>query len=140
MVLSGASGLLTDEAIQRLLQKQPPVAAGPLEAALRPAAVLVPLVWFNNQWHLLFTRRTETVNSHKGQVSFPGGAADPEDHSPETTALREAYEEIGLRSEDVRVLGRLAAYATVSSFLITPVVGQVRWPNQFHISPQEVSR
>jgi 8-oxo-dGTP pyrophosphatase MutT (NUDIX family) len=139
---SSASGssLLTDEAISHLLQRQRLIISVSAESDLRPAAVLAPLVWFDNQWHLLFTRRTETVNSHKGQVSFPGGVADPEDPSPEATALREAREEIGLRAEDVRILGRLAARTTVSSYRITPVVGHVRWPNEFYISPHEVSR
>lgn len=56
----------------------------------RLAAVLVPLTYADGEWHLLFTRRADTVEHHKGQVSFPGGAADPEDTSPEDTALREA--------------------------------------------------
>ena len=98
------------------------------------------MVWFNTQWHLLFTRRTETVHSHKGQVYIPRRRRRPEDPSPEATALREAYEEIGLQAEDVLIFGRLAARATVSSFRITPVVARVRWPNVFRISPQEVSR
>jgi 8-oxo-dGTP pyrophosphatase MutT (NUDIX family) len=148
--LSGVSpadpaGLQAEESIIRLLLEQPTRSADTLEpdtknAGLRPAAVLAPLVWFNKHWSLLFTRRTETVNSHKGQVSFPGGVADPEDHSPEATALRETYEEIGLRPEDVRILGRLSTRTTVSSYLITPVVGRVRWPNEFRISTHEVSR
>ncbi len=145
-MVSGASGLLTDDAIIRLLQEQSEGgdALADFDSAilahLRPAAVLVPLLLMEDQWHLLFTRRTETVNSHKGQVSFPGGAGDPGDVSPEETALREAFEEIGLRPEDVRVYGRLASRPTVSSFMVTPVVGRVRWPNVFQVSPHEVSR
>jgi 8-oxo-dGTP pyrophosphatase MutT (NUDIX family) len=137
----GASVGLTDDAIIHLLQGQaldPSLDAA--FAALRPASVLVPLLYANGCWSLLFTRRTETVNSHKGQVSFPGGAADQGDASPEATALREAFEEIGLMPEDVSIFGRLASRATVSSFLITPVVGRVRWPGKFQVSPQEVSR
>lgn len=109
-------------------------------AGLRPAAVLVPLLLENNQWHLLFTRRTETVNSHKGQVSFPGGAADPEDVSIEATALREAYEEIGLQAAGVRILGQLAVRPTISRFLVTPVVARIPWPISFELSTHEVSR
>ena len=107
---------------------------------LRPAAVLVPLVWTEDQWHLLFTRRTETLPSHRGQVSFPGGAADPADQSPEETALREAFEETGIRADDVKILGRLAYLATVTNYLVTPVVGRIRWPYLFHLSQEEVSR
>jgi hypothetical protein len=65
------------------------------ETRLKCAAVLVPLVWQDNEWHLLYTRRTDKVESHKGQVSFPGGACDDGESTPEETALREAEEEIG---------------------------------------------
>src|SRR6185312_2537635 len=78
------------------------------ETRLKCAAVLVPLVWHDEEWHLLYTRRTDTVESHKGQVSFPGGACDEDEKTPEETALREAEEEIGLSPNNVRVLGRLA--------------------------------
>ena len=61
----------------------------------RCAAVLIPLTWFDDEWHLLYTRRTDKVETHKGQVSFPGGACDPGEETPEQTALREAEEEIG---------------------------------------------
>ena len=124
----------------RSADRRPDQALNAGYAGLRSASVLVPLLWADDRWSLLFTRRTETVNSHKGQVSFPGGAADPEDASPEATALREAFEEIGLLAEDVRIFGRLLSRPTISSFLITPVVGRVRWPGDFHVSPQEVSR
>ncbi len=136
----GASGGITDDAIIHLLRAQPPGSLQGSYPSLRPAAVLVPLLFMDNQWSLLFTRRTETVNSHKGQVSFPGGAADEGDSSPEATALREAYEEIGLPPEHVRILGRLHSRPTISSFLITPVVGRVHLPGDFRISPDEVSR
>jgi 8-oxo-dGTP pyrophosphatase MutT (NUDIX family) len=107
---------------------------------LRPAAVLIPLCRQDENWCLLLTRRTDTVHSHKGQVSFPGGAAEPQDTSPEETALREAQEEIGLIGEDVQVLGRLATRPTISNFLVTPVVARISWPASFRLSPDEVSR
>ena len=78
------------------------------ETRLKCAAVLIPLVWYDDEWHLLFTRRTDTVESHKGQVSFPGGACDEGETTPEQTALREADEEIGIHPGNVRVLGRLS--------------------------------
>src|SRR3989304_8876598 len=59
------------------------------ETRLKCAAVLVPLVWHEDEWHLLFTRRTDSVESHKGQVSFPGGAGEEGEKTPEETALRE---------------------------------------------------
>ena len=111
----------------------------PLES-LRCAAVLVPLLRFDGEWHLLFTRRTDRVESHKGQVSFPGGACDAGETTPEQTALREAEEEIGMNPSDVRVLGRLATMATISSFKVTPVVGVIAWPYVFRPEQNEVAR
>src|SRR5574339_985495 len=97
------------------------------ETRLKCAAVLVPLVWQDEEWHLLYTRRTDTVESHKGQVSFPGGACDDGETTPEQTALREAEEEIGINPAHVNVLGRLANLITISYFRVTPVVGAVKW-------------
>ncbi len=91
----------------------------------RRAAVLVPLVASPDGMHLLLTKRTDTVEHHKGQISFPGGAADDTDVSLIGTALREAFEEIGLPSSAVRVLGALDEVRTPSGFLITPIVGVI---------------
>ena len=110
------------------------------ETTLKCAAVLIPLVWYHEEWHLLFTRRTDTVESHKGQVSFPGGACDEGETTPEQTALREAEEEIGLNPGDVRVLGRLSNLITITYFRVTPVVGVVRWPAVFRVGAHEVAR
>jgi 8-oxo-dGTP pyrophosphatase MutT (NUDIX family) len=110
------------------------------ETRLKCAAVLIPLVWYDDEWHLLFTRRTDTVESHKGQVSFPGGACDEGETTPEQTALREADEEIGLNPNDVRVLGRLSNLITITYFRVTPVVGVVNWPNVFRVGEHEVAR
>ena len=107
---------------------------------LRCAAVLVPLAYFRGEWLLLFTRRTERLESHKGQVSFPGGACDEGETTPEQTALREADEEIGMRPADVKVLGRLSQMITVSSFRVTPVVGVIPWPYTFKVAGIEVAR
>jgi hypothetical protein len=79
---------------------------------------------------LLYTRRSEQVYDHKGQVSFPGGACEPEDASIEETALREAKEEIGVEPADVQILGRLPEMRTVSFYNITPVVGVMPWPTR----------
>ncbi|HXD09712.1 MAG TPA: CoA pyrophosphatase [Anaerolineales bacterium] len=110
------------------------------ETRLKCAAVLVPLVWENDEWHLLFTRRTDRVESHKGQVSFPGGACDEGETTPEETALREAEEEIGLNPHDVKILGRLANMITISQFRVTPVVGVIKWPTVFRLGEHEVAR
>ena len=110
------------------------------ETRLKCAAVLVPLFWHNHEWNLLFTRRTDQVESHKGQVSFPGGGCDEGESTPEETALREAREEIGLDPGRVRLLGRLANMVTITSFRITPVVGVIEWPAVFIVGPNEVER
>ena len=107
---------------------------------IKCAAVLLPLVWFENNWNLLYTRRTDRVESHKGQVSFPGGACDFEDRNPEGTALREAREELGIQPEDVKILGRLSNLLTISYYRVTPVVGIVPWPYVFRVENTEVAR
>ena len=107
---------------------------------LKCAAVLIPLVWWKNEWHLVFTRRTEAVEHHKGQVSFPGGGCNADETTPEQTALREAEEEIGLRSKDVRLLGRLNEVLTITRFRVTPVIGVMPWPYKVRLEPAEVER
>ena len=110
------------------------------DTVLRCAAVLIPLTYVQDEWHILFTRRTDRVESHKGQVSFPGGACDEGETTPEQTALREADEEIGMRPADVTVLGRLSQLITISSFRVTPVVGVIPYPYAFKVSGFEVGR
>ncbi|HTP00576.1 MAG TPA: CoA pyrophosphatase [Anaerolineales bacterium] len=110
------------------------------ETRLKCAAVLVPLLWQDDQWSLLFTRRTDHVESHKGQVSFPGGGCDEGEITPEETALREAQEEIGLEPQRVRILGRLPNMITITSFHVTPVVGVIEWPAVFIVGQHEVAR
>ena len=107
---------------------------------LKCAAVLLPLAWWQETWQLVYTRRTETVEHHKGQVSFPGGGCEVEETSAESTALREAREEIGLDPADVRLLGRLNDTLTVTGFRVTPVVGVIRWPFPLQLEPAEVGR
>lgn len=105
----------------------------------RPAAVLVPLYVDGGGWNVLFTLRTHTVESHKGQVSFPGGRVDPGDTTRVDTALRESEEEIGLRRQDVRVLGQLDELLTVTQYHITPIVATFPWPYEFVLSTAELS-
>ncbi len=110
------------------------------ETRLKCAAVLLPLTYYGNEWHVLFTRRTDRVESHKGQVSFPGGACDEGETTPEQTALREADEEIGMNPADVKVLGRLSRLITISSFRVSPIVGVIPWPYAFKVAGVEVAR
>ena len=88
-----------------------------------PAAVLLLLYEKDGEPHILLTRRTDHVEHHKGETSFPGGAFDAEDADLMTTALRETEEEIGVRPRDVEVLGRLDDIVTITDFLVSPFVG-----------------
>ena len=101
------------------------------------AAVLVPLFEKEGSCHLLFTKRTEQVKHHKGEISFPGGMVDEEDVDLKETALREASEEIGLNEEDVQILGTLDDIVTVTEFIVTPFVGIFPYPYDFKMSPIE---
>jgi 8-oxo-dGTP pyrophosphatase MutT (NUDIX family) len=94
-----------------------------LPPATVPAAVLVPVLAARPEWRLVFTRRTDTLSRHAGEVSFPGGLADP-DEPLAATALREAQEELGLAPSEVELLGALPAVHTrVTGILIVPFVG-----------------
>jgi 8-oxo-dGTP pyrophosphatase MutT (NUDIX family) len=143
------SPALTEAFISRKLKKayQPGVIAsmdgyaGLYEhITLKCAAVLIPFVCLKEAWHLVLTRRTETVEHHKGQVSFPGGRCEADESRPERTALREAYEEIGLDPQSVRILGRMNDSLTITHYQVTPVVGVIPWPFQVRLQPAEVDR
>jgi 8-oxo-dGTP pyrophosphatase MutT (NUDIX family) len=111
----------------------------PFESRARPAAVLVPIFNKRGIWHVLYTRRTESVEDHQGQVSFPGGVIETNDEGPEQAALRETQEEIGIRSEDVQILGALDPLPTVTNYVIVPIVGTIPWPYPFNINKEEVA-
>jgi 8-oxo-dGTP pyrophosphatase MutT (NUDIX family) len=107
-------------------------------AAVTAAAVLVPIVDRTSGLSVIFTQRTSHLKAHSGQVSFPGGRAEPSDPTPEFTALREANEEIGLQMERVEVLARLPEYLTRTGFRVTPVVGLITPPFDLVPDPREV--
>ncbi|UTH74515.1 CoA pyrophosphatase [Chromobacterium sp. IIBBL 290-4] len=113
--------------------------ARPVTADLRRAAVLMPLVWHEDGPTVLFTRRTEHLSSHPGQVSFPGGKVEAGDASPVDTALRETREEIGLDASCVRVLGHLPEYAILTGYVVTPVVGLLTPPLALAPAEDEVA-
>ncbi len=103
------------------------------------AAVLVPVFWKDGEYHLLFTKRSDLVPSHKGQISFPGGAYNEADSSLVATALRESWEEIGLKTEDVEILGELDDTPTrASGFNISPFVGFIPYPYEFSLNRFEI--
>lgn len=93
---------------------------------LRAAAVLIA-VWLRPDGaRLILTKRASHLKHHPGQIAFPGGKVDAGDSGPEAAALREAWEEIGLRAKTVEVLGRLPTHETVTNYMITPILGLVR--------------
>ncbi|MBI4300275.1 MAG: CoA pyrophosphatase [Chloroflexi bacterium] len=106
---------------------------------LRPAAVFVLLCGAGSQQAMVFNVRTSRVEYHKGEISFPGGAQDARDETLLDAALREAHEEIGVRPEDVVVLGQLDdTFTRGSGFRITPFVGRIPSPYSFSPNPHEV--
>lgn len=137
-----------DEIIRRLAHAQEPLCSegeGEYPSALlsdapRPAAVLIPFLRMEGAWHILYTRRNASLAEHSGQVAFPGGRSDPGDASPEMTALRETYEEVGILPQDVRILGRLGNLMTITNYCVTPVVGVIPWPYSLVLCEHEVSR
>lgn len=105
------------------------------------AAVLLLLLELEESYHILFTKRSDTVACHKGEVSFPGGTVDPDDRDFLHTALREGHEEIGVKPNDVTILGRLDDIVTTTTgFVIAPYVGVVSHPYDFHVNPQEIAK
>ena len=102
------------------------------DSSLTDSAVLVPLFEKDGRCHIVFTKRTDHLHHHKGQISFPGGGRHPEDRSMLETALRESREEIGLKESDVEILGELDDAATVTSlYRIVPFVGVIPYPYDF---------
>jgi 8-oxo-dGTP pyrophosphatase MutT (NUDIX family) len=95
---------------------------------LKPAAVLVAFQRYDDQLRLILTKRASHLKHHPGQIAFPGGKLDEGDDSLEAAALREAWEEIGLPRENVRLLGRLPSHETVTSYQVTPIVAEITQP------------
>jgi len=106
----------------------------------KSAAVLLPLLRHGDELHLVYTRRSDHLASHRGQVAFPGGRFDRRDPHLLAAALREAYEEIGLEPQSVEVLGSFKSYRTHSTnILVTPFVGVVRGAPALRADPKEVA-
>jgi len=108
------------------------------EPSLARAAVLLPLYDARDEPHVLFTVRSELVEHHKGQISFPGGAHDPDDRDLAHTAVRETFEEIGVAMDHVEIIGQLDEMITVSNFLVRPFVGCITEPGPYPFAHSEI--
>ena len=131
---------ITEAIKERLASRRPVVIPDP-HGSYRHASVLIPLTLEQDRCHVIFTKRTDRVEHHKGQISFPGGRVDDGDESLEFTALRETEEEIGLPRQDVILLGRIDdAFTFASNFIIHPFVGMVPGGYRFRVNEAEVER
>jgi len=110
-----------------------------VDASRVPSAVLIPIYYKQGEYYVLFTKRTEKVKDHKGQISFPGGAYEERDGTLVNAALRECAEEIGLAAEVVEILGELDDFSTIGSgYIISPFAAAIPWPYPLKVDPWEV--
>ena len=124
-------------AVRRVLAESPERTLD--DPALSPAGVMLLLYPKDGGYAVLLNKRSDTVDHHRGEVSFPGGRRDESDRSLLHTALRETHEEIGVRPEDVDVLGKLDEVATVSNYAISAFVGAIPEGYRFTPSRAEVA-
>lgn len=106
---------------------------------LKPAAVLILLYDKSGEPHVLLNKRSQLVEHHKGEISFPGGGRDPEDADFLATALRETHEEMGVNPGDVTVIGELDDVVTRTDFRVRVYVGTIPYPYPFKPLPREVA-
>ena len=131
---------MTDRFFGELRGALSPVATSePAPPGLRPAGVLVPLRTSGGEVTVTLARRTERVPHHKGQICFPGGSRDPGDRDLLATAMREAEEEMGIRSGDVELLGAMERVPTVTGFCIQPFVVRIAQDARFHLDGFEMA-
>ncbi len=129
--------------VERLRRELAQVESAPREAFANKsnaAAVLVPLFERRGDLHVVYIRRSDHVESHRGQVAFPGGRVDPADPTLLDAALREAHEEVGLEPGAIEVLGAFPTLSTMSSgIVVAPFVGVIRADAALHAAPSEVA-
>ena len=130
-------GEITLDLIHNALAQRTPITAAP--DGLMPAAVMLLLYRKDGEYCVLLNKRSMTVEHHKGEMSFPGGARDPEDANFEATALRETHEEMGIAPDDITILGRLDDNVTRSNFLVKVFVGTIPYPYEFLPSSIEIA-
>ena len=110
-----------EELIQRTIGKRKPLVLDPPE--FRHSAVLMPIFSEGDTIKFILTKRAESLKHHKGEISFPGGGQEKEDEDLVETALRETEEEVGVKREQIKVLGRIDDLFTITRYIITPFVG-----------------
>ena len=132
------SRTLVQEALETLPAMDPMLEAFYNKVDLRESAVLLPLQEREDDWHIVFTRRSRNLRNHKGEIAFPGGKVDEEDEDVIATAVREMEEEIGVPRGAVEVLGRLPESFSIAGFQISPIVGVIPHPVEFHANPGEL--
>tara|TARA_B100001287_G_C22512708_1_gene449019 strand:+ start:106 stop:684 length:579 start_codon:yes stop_codon:yes gene_type:complete len=108
--------------------------------AFTPAAVLILLYPIEDKWHFFLTKRTDNVEHHKGQISLPGGMLE-KGESHKEAAIRETFEELGVQSRDINIIGPLTPlYIPISNFKIFPFVGWLKSAPKLNIQSREVSK
>ncbi len=112
----------------------------PMPPGPAPAAVLVPVFRREGEYHILFTKRTENLKHHRGEISFPGGVRQPEDKDALQTALRETREEMGIPASDIEILGVLDDFYSIHDYLITPFVGMLSDGCEYNLNSHEIER
>ena len=130
-------GELTLDLIRKTLANRQRITAA--AEGLMPAAVMLLLYPKDGEFFVLLNKRSMTVEHHKGEMSFPGGARDPEDADFEDTARRETEEEMGIARNDITILGRLDDNVTRSNFLVKVFVGTIPYPYEFQPSTHEIA-
>ena len=130
-------GETTLDLIRGALRRREAITAAP--EGLMPAAVMLLLYRKDDDYCVLLNKRSMTVEHHKGEMSFPGGARDPEDADFEDTARRETYEEMGIARDHITILGRLDDNVTRSNFLVKVFVGTIPYPYEFRPSSHEIA-
>ena len=130
-------GELTLDLVRDALARRQRITAA--DEGLMPAAVMLLLYPKDGEFCVLLNKRSMTVEHHKGEMSFPGGARDPEDADFEDTARRETEEEMGINRHDITILGRLDDNVTRSNFLVKVFVGTIPYPYEFKPSSHEIA-
>ena len=106
------------------------------DSSLTPAGVMLLVYPKDGEYCILLNKRTDTVEHHKGEISFPGGSRDEGDETLLDTALRETEEEMGIRARDVEVLGEMDDMPTSTHFLMSPYVGTI--PSSYEFKPSAI--